>query len=118
FANMYPSAAASARGYQWTNKLGAEFAMAADLNPGPGDKPPYDNLTAVTLTSPNSIRFRGNSGNHENEGQNVLYGDGHVVYQSNCLVGVGGDNIYVNRNGQTDQSPVDKDDSVLVPVGG
>jgi hypothetical protein len=45
-----------------------------------------------------------------------LYGDGHVVWQQTCLCGVHGDNIYTNRNGHTDQSPSDKDDSILVPI--
>jgi len=34
FANPYPGAAASARGYRLTNRMSAEFALAADVNPG------------------------------------------------------------------------------------
>jgi prepilin-type N-terminal cleavage/methylation domain-containing protein/prepilin-type processing-associated H-X9-DG protein len=116
FQNMYPSTAAAAKGYRWTNKFAANFALAADLNPGPGDAPPFDNLSAVTPTSTNSVREKGNSPNHESEGQNVLYGDGHVEYVDTCLSGTGKDNIFLNRAGSVHGSPEDKDDSMLLPV--
>jgi len=35
-----------------------------------------------------------NSRNHAGEGQNVLYGDGHVEFQKKPIVGVNSDNIY------------------------
>lgn len=114
FANMYPSDAAVQKGYKWTSKVGADFALAADINPG--IKPPRYDVTAVQPNSPSSVVKKGNSGNHEQEGQNVLYGDGHVTYQPTPLCGVAGDNIYTNHNNRVDQSPVDKDDSLLVPV--
>src|SRR5205823_10725887 len=71
----------------------------------------------ISVVKPNagwSITKKGNSGNHEQEGQNVLYGDGHVTYQLTSLCGANGDHIYTNRNNRVDQSPVDKDDSLLV----
>ena len=114
FADMYPSNDAVQKGYKWTNKLGADFALAADINPG--IKPPAYDVSAVTPNAPSSIMHKGNSGNHEQEGQNVLYGDGHVTYQLTPLCGVNGDNIYTNHNNRVDQSPVDKDDSLLVPT--
>jgi len=115
FANMYPSSAAAAKGYKWGGKFSTDFVIAADLNPGPGSTAPFDRLTAVTPTSPSSVREKGNSNNHESEGQNVLYADGHVVYSNTCLCGVNQDNIYTNRGGQVSGSPVDKDDSMLIP---
>ena len=112
--NMYPSDNAVQNGYKWTSKVGATFALAADINPGV--KPPHYDVTAVVPNAPWSITKKGNSGNHEQEGQNVLYGDGHVTYQLTPLCGTNNDNIYTNKNNQIDQSPVDKDDSLLLPT--
>ncbi len=39
----------------------------------------------------------GNSGNHLREGQNVLYTDGHTVFEKRSDVGVDSDNIYTQR---------------------
>jgi len=114
FANMYPSAAAVQNGYKWTSKVGANFALAADINPG--IKSPNYDVTAVVPNAPWNITKKGNSGNHEQEGQNVLYGDGHVTYQLTSLCGANNDNIYTNHNNRIDQSPVDKDDSLLLPT--
>jgi prepilin-type N-terminal cleavage/methylation domain-containing protein/prepilin-type processing-associated H-X9-DG protein len=115
FADPYPSDAAVQNGFKWTPKISVDFALAADINPGV--KAPHYDVTAVTAPNlPWTIRKKGNSGNHEQEGQNVLYGDGHVTYQLTCLCGVNGDNIYTNRSNRIDQSPVDKDDSLLLPT--
>jgi prepilin-type processing-associated H-X9-DG protein len=59
---------------------------------------------------------RANSANHERDGQNVLYGDGHVAWQTNALAGTHGDNVYTNGNNQVVASPTGRDDSVLLPT--
>jgi prepilin-type processing-associated H-X9-DG protein len=59
---------------------------------------------------------KANSENHERDGQNVLYGDGHVDWTHNPFCGVAADNIYTTRDGQVDASPVDRADSVLLPT--
>jgi prepilin-type processing-associated H-X9-DG protein len=110
FANMYPDAAAEQKGYQWTGRLGAEFAVAADLNPGV--RPP----AGLTPASSTHDQKRANSINHEGGGQNVLYGDGHVAWQWSVFSGIRGDDIYINRAGQLNASPGDREDSVLVPT--
>jgi prepilin-type N-terminal cleavage/methylation domain-containing protein/prepilin-type processing-associated H-X9-DG protein len=108
FANAYPDAQAEERCYRWGTRAGAEFAIAADLNP---------NVTVAGLTpqSPRAQLKRANSHNHEGDGQNVLYGDGHVAWQQMIFAGVAADNIYANHAGAL-ASPGDKDDSVLVPT--
>ena len=83
-------------GYRFNGKLSPDFVLAADLNPGNG---------------PNS-----NSRTHEQVGQNVLYADGHSEWKTTPKVGVNGDDIYVNRNGQVPASPVDANDDVLLPT--
>jgi prepilin-type N-terminal cleavage/methylation domain-containing protein/prepilin-type processing-associated H-X9-DG protein len=75
-----------------TDMLPGEFALLADKNPGfdcDGTRvlgPQYDD--------PPFVLAKGNSLNHGQAGQNVLYGDGHVEFQPTPFVGVGGDNIY------------------------
>jgi len=96
YANPYPDAAAEAVGYRLSTRLGAAFALAADLNPGTGDS--------------------SNSRNHESRGQNVLFGDGHVEWLDSPLVAVSRDNIYASKRGIVYDSPVDAIDSVLLPA--
>ena len=62
--------------------------------------------------------------NHDEDGQNVLYGDGHVEFQSNPFCGVQRDHIYTSRSSGTNPyvsrgvvySPYDANDSVLLPT--
>jgi prepilin-type processing-associated H-X9-DG protein len=75
--------------------LPGRFALLADQNPGPG-------AAAVAYDAPPLALARGNSPNHGQAGQNVLYADGSVSFQSTPYCGVGedtdrhvpGDNIY------------------------
>ena len=95
-ANPYPSTSASDSGYSFTNHMRAGFAVAADMNPGTGgDK---------------------NSESHEDRGQNVLYADGHVLWENSPNVGLEGDNIFTSKTGAVIASPVDGSDSVLLPT--
>jgi len=126
-ANPYPSPAAERDGYLWTNHFTADFAIAADMNPG--------TLQLRTLT-PRSTREEmkaGNSRNHSSAGQNILYGDFHCEFQQSPFAGVQDDNIYGSGallNAGTPQesvdplvtgnsfaaSPAHKYDTVLLPV--
>ena len=81
-------------------------------------------MLAVTSTSSARDMRSANSTNHDGDGQNVLYGDGHVEFQSNPFVGVQRDNIYARRKSGANRfvsdaivaSPYDADDSVLLPT--
>ena len=123
YANPYPDDAAVERKYALTNSLGAEFAVAADKNPGAGVSG-RAGVLAVTSTSSARDMKSANSTNHDRDGQNVLYGDGHVEFQSNPFVGVQRDNIYARRRGGANPfvsdtivaSPYDANDSVLLPA--
>ena len=95
YANPYPDAVAEGAGYRLMNRMNPALPVAADLNPGTGG-------------IDNSI-------NHEGRGQNVLYADGHVQWETTPLVGIRGDNIYVNQRGMVNASPVDQSDSLLLP---
>ncbi len=56
FANAYPDAAAAALGYRLTNRMSAEFAIAADVNPGVDA---HDDVTLPTATSPMVVARKG-----------------------------------------------------------
>jgi prepilin-type N-terminal cleavage/methylation domain-containing protein/prepilin-type processing-associated H-X9-DG protein len=117
FANPYPSATAVSAGYVLNGRLGATVPIGADKNPGLGEG--TDNVYAVSAGSTASQMEEGNSPNHEREGQNLLYADGHVKYELSPFVGVGGDNIYTAKGAgppTVEQSPTDATDTVLLPT--
>jgi prepilin-type processing-associated H-X9-DG protein len=114
FQNPYANVSAVDRGWHFDNKLGAEYAIAADMNPGTVGKD--QNVLAPSVTSPVNHMRRGNSPNHGRDGQNILFGDGHVAWESNPFVGVNRDNIYTTADGRVVASPVDGNDSVLLPT--
>jgi len=92
YQNPYPSTNAISAGFKLNNSITSEFAVASDINPGaPGDGDvggSNDNVKAVTSTSTSRDMKQGNSNNHDEDGQNVLYGDGHVSFEQNPFVGV------------------------------
>jgi prepilin-type N-terminal cleavage/methylation domain-containing protein len=117
FANPYPNAAAADSGYHITAKTSSSFAIAADRNPGMNGN--NDDLYTPTPTSAWSILKKANSDNHEKDGQNVLYNDGHVTWCTSPFVGISGDNIFTAKNGsapKVEMSPVDVTDSILLPT--
>jgi prepilin-type N-terminal cleavage/methylation domain-containing protein/prepilin-type processing-associated H-X9-DG protein len=74
-------------GYRWNNALGPDMAIAADKNPGVDQSQGNSQSAQSTQKLLNSL-------NHDQEGQNVLYGDGHVQFENNPWTGVQFDNIY------------------------
>ena len=92
----YASPFGSAPGYKLNEYLPAEFAVMADKNPGINRD--GSNVTAPACDAPPFVMAQANSNNHDRAGENVLYADGHVSFQTTpyCGVGKGGlrDNIY------------------------
>jgi prepilin-type processing-associated H-X9-DG protein len=131
FVNMYPDQQANAARYKiFITAFASDFAIGADLNPGTKE------LTSLTPKSPAADLKASNSTNHGGAGQNVLYADSHVEFQTTPLCGatesnVGmkpeklravKDNIYtfgVNSDDKGGEgvvgSPADAVDSVLLP---
>jgi prepilin-type N-terminal cleavage/methylation domain-containing protein/prepilin-type processing-associated H-X9-DG protein len=99
-ANPYPDTNAVNNGYRLNATTGAEFAVGADINPGAADG--YD-PQLPDVTSSAAAMKKANTRNHNGDGQNVLYGDGHVEFQQNPFCGVKRDNIYT-ISGSTDGS--------------
>lgn len=117
YQNPYGDDAAVKSGYKLSSNVSAEFAVFADMNPGSPEVltvSPGDN--AAKMSKANSI-------NHNGDGQNVLFGDGHVDWQMNVFAGVSGDNIYArkksagsSRSDSIWNSPLDANDNVLLPT--
>jgi prepilin-type processing-associated H-X9-DG protein len=115
FADPYPSSAATDAGYRLTSHLRSNFPIAADLNPGIKNNPPSD-VTAAVIGASSRVIEKANSFNHEQDGQNVLYADGHVTFQDTPLCGIARDNIFTNQLGQVTASPVSITDATLLPA--
>ncbi|MDB5290773.1 MAG: putative major pilin subunit [Phycisphaerales bacterium] len=128
---MFPTAAAVGGGWKWNNTLSSDYAIAADINPGTtGGSNPTNNVTLPTHADSRINMAAANSNNHKNDGQNVLYADGHVEFNSSPYCGSvrqdAGfkDNIYTADPGSmphekgtegTSSLPIDSLDSVLLP---
>jgi prepilin-type N-terminal cleavage/methylation domain-containing protein/prepilin-type processing-associated H-X9-DG protein len=127
YENPYPDSNAIINGFKWNNTLTSEFALASDVNPGDGThgNGANDNVLAVTTQSSAKDMRVANSSNHDKDGQNVLYCDGHVDFEPNVFVGIQHDNIFARRasgaiSTNSDQtnpytSPIDGNDNVLLP---
>ena len=97
----------------WTSKDGSDVAVASDLAPMTAGASGTLNRIDNTLPSANTYgNYIFNSGNHNGDGQNVGFGDGHVVWEVNPYVGQNSDNIFcydataaeVGQNGTTFQA--------------
>jgi prepilin-type processing-associated H-X9-DG protein len=102
YENPYPSSAAISNGWKLNTSLPPDYAVAADINPGTSVPTVTGSVWgSVNTTSPASVMRLGNSANHGQDGQNVLYGDGHVEFQNNPFCGSQRDNIYTARSSAT-----------------
>jgi prepilin-type processing-associated H-X9-DG protein len=101
----------------WTKAMKSpdEFAIAADINPGTSPSSADDVLKPTASSTQKEMKLA-NSNNHDKDGQNILYGDGHVAFESNPFVGVNRDNVYTTADGKIAASPVDANDSILLPT--
>jgi prepilin-type N-terminal cleavage/methylation domain-containing protein/prepilin-type processing-associated H-X9-DG protein len=133
YQNPYPTTTAIGSGFKLNNSISAEFAVMSDINPGITGA--NDNVMNVASTSSARDTRQGNSSNHDKDGQNVLFGDGHVEFVQSPFAATGRDNIFTARatstttagggtglaNGTTaatfwQASPFDANDSFLLPV--
>jgi prepilin-type N-terminal cleavage/methylation domain-containing protein/prepilin-type processing-associated H-X9-DG protein len=131
----FPSVQGVLTGFKWNVTLDAQYPLASDMNPGDnGTGGPKGTGTApesVTTGSPPLDMQMGNSNNHQWEGQNVLYADGHVSFETTCFAGetrgtnsnTWNDNIFCTSAGTQQASggvpnglPQDNIDSVLFPT--
>ena len=103
----YPFQSALDAGWKYDATAGSDYALVADMNPGTsgamanGD-PRGSNTEVIPYTAGKKDMARGNSNNHNNDGQQVGYADGHVEWQTTMFCGPykadrrWRDNIYLN----------------------
>jgi len=138
YQNPYGDPGAVTAGFKLNASVGADYAVFADINPGSviaydtylgGGQISY-NVVEPTNSSASVNQKRANTPNHDKEGQNILFGDGHVDWVSTAFAGRQGDNIYTRRKSKTEtgnavgaadpnhpfSSPQDADDNVLLPA--
>jgi prepilin-type N-terminal cleavage/methylation domain-containing protein/prepilin-type processing-associated H-X9-DG protein len=124
YANPYPDLNALGSGFKMVQGIDPTFAVCADINPGTSGGGGNDNVLGVTATSSGIQMRMANSNNHQKDGQNVLYADGHVEFQLTPFVGTNGDNIYT-RGGDAFpaaggsnlvDSPYATGDTVMLPT--
>lgn len=132
YANPFASTTAVGAGYRLTTSLSPDFAVAADMNPGAAPIN-LNSVGNIRSSSPSSQMRLGNSNNHDRDGQNVLYGDGHVEFVQSPFAGIARDNVYTVSDRTTVTggagpaspllttttivgTPCDANDSVLLPT--
>lgn len=130
----FPSSQAVLAGFKWNVTLDAAYAIASDMNPGDATSGgPKGTGTAPEIVTTGSAPLdmqMGNSLNHNSEGQNVLYADGHVEWQSTPYAGENRgtnsntwlDNIYTvqtsnlaSSGGVVSGLPYDDKDAIMLP---
>jgi prepilin-type processing-associated H-X9-DG protein len=111
-----------------TTAMDPGFAVAADINPGTSSPVAgADDVLAVSTSSSSQQQQMGNSNNHAKAGMNILFADGHVEFDANCLQGLNHDNIYTyNQPGfipattllpmANTTGPLDSNDSFMLPT--
>ncbi len=120
YQNPYPSNDAVAKGFKLNHAISAEFVVAGDMNPG------NEALKTTSLKADARAVRAINSPNHSRDGQNFLFGDGHVEFNTTPFCGVKRDNVYTFGPSGIDHpdkagdgivgSPTSAEDSILLPT--
>lgn len=115
----------------WGSTAPPDYVLMGDHNGT--DHPQRHTLSKTDGAKAKEIEARENSPNHGGEGQNLVFGDGHVVYHRDPFQGRGGDNVYAmtiddmnrpptlgNDDGDAagERSAVRDADSWLLPLSG
>jgi prepilin-type N-terminal cleavage/methylation domain-containing protein/prepilin-type processing-associated H-X9-DG protein len=103
----FPTSTARNAGFKLNFTLSSDFAIAADMNPGNspgGTGAQSDKVTGVAYNSSRADQTRANSNNHNGDGQNTLYADGHAEFQTTCFAGT-----IITGSGTTTFNPTYRD---------
>jgi prepilin-type processing-associated H-X9-DG protein len=91
YSMAYPWKADGTVGAWWKYTANAELPILADMNPLNGTGKPKREMTPAAAPKDAATW---NSGNHQGDGQNVAFADGHAEFCRRPDVGQGNDNIY------------------------
>jgi len=123
YQNPYPNDNAINGGFKLNTSMAPDFAVMADINPGTSGPGGIDVFKNTFSTAPSSDMRLMNSTNHDQDGENVLYADGHVEFQANPFNGIQKDHIYNARSSNSAidtagyvKSSFDGNDSILLPT--
>jgi prepilin-type N-terminal cleavage/methylation domain-containing protein/prepilin-type processing-associated H-X9-DG protein len=132
----FPTQAARDAGFKLNYTLTSDFAIAGDINPGKAGGNPQDDVVTAKPSSSRNDMAKANSNNHNGDGQNILYADGHVEFQNTPFCGMlratnnastaFKDNVYTakgqvgtgappNSGHDSNKGPTDQNDSILYP---
>jgi hypothetical protein len=113
--------------YPLTTSSAPGLAVAADRNPWlPTPGRSARSMKDFQAFDPNGTREsikRGNAVEHKEEGQNILFADGHTNFEKTSACGLNEDNIYTSQNAAditkgvlptTTSQPANKTDSLLL----
>src|SRR5262249_46619225 len=81
FATATGPSSAIGAGWKFNNSLGSDYPLASDMNPG------VSALLATPHTAGRKEMSAVNSPNHFGDGQNVVYCDAHVEFQTTPYCG-------------------------------
>jgi hypothetical protein len=134
----FPTSTALSGGWKWNAAIAPDYAIAADINPGATAvlQPGQASCFAIDPNSSRIAMMGGNSPNHLQEGQNVMYGDFHVEWMPSPFAGsqqgsgstTWQDNIYTanktagsttyvgQQSPSSGQCPIDRFDTILLPT--
>jgi len=102
YENPFASSTAISNGWQLKNP-DATYAICSDINPGTSvpNGVSGKNVTSILTNDASSNMRMGNSPNHQQDGQNVLFGDGHAEWENNPFCGTQHDNIFTGFGDRT-----------------
>jgi prepilin-type N-terminal cleavage/methylation domain-containing protein/prepilin-type processing-associated H-X9-DG protein len=110
----FPTSNARNQGFKLNFTLSSDFAIAADMNPGNapgGGGAQGDKVTGIKYNDSRSVMQAANSNNHNGDGENVLYADGHVEFQTSPFAGQ-----VITSAGTTNFNPTYRD-NIYSPCG-
>jgi len=90
YTTPFPGTNGVTTGYKLNGNVPADFAIAADRN----DNANPTIAQPVNANSAASDQKKCNSKNHESDGENILFNDGHCEWSTTAFAGANKDNIY------------------------
>jgi len=105
----------------WSAEVDPRVVLAADANNGKAPDARHDcdanGAGGSGLPNYHELKDFVNSTNHNKEGQNVMFGDGHVSFEKSAYVGIDKDNIFTAMcDDDSYTGKPDEDDSQVLSV--